>query len=57
MKKSKATHKYVDRSKLSIRLETVRILTEHELSLVVAGNCVYGSAYTQQADTKIVGTC
>ena len=43
MKRSITTRRSIHSNKLSLRAETIRILTERELVLAVAGNCVYAS--------------
>jgi hypothetical protein len=56
MKKSFVAHANKQHPKLSLRSETVRMLTQHELTLVVAGNCVNGSSQTNH-ETNLVGIC
>lgn len=56
MKKSPFTHARKQPHKLSLRSETIRMLTEHELTLVAAGNCMNGSAVTQN-NTVTLGIC
>ncbi len=56
MKKSPSAHCSKQPRKLSLRSEIVRMLTEHELTLVAAGNCVNGSGQTQ-IGTNLVGVC
>lgn len=46
MKKSHGSHRHANSNKLTLRGETVRILTDRELTVVIAGNCVYGSVPT-----------
>ena len=43
--------------RLALRSETIRMLTERELVLVVAGNCLQASLITQNATTDRVGIC
>jgi hypothetical protein len=57
MKKSDSTHNNSKTHKLSLRSETVRILTERELILVAAGNCVNASSYSQNTTSNLVGVC
>ncbi|HSK04188.1 MAG TPA: hypothetical protein VK932_23200 [Kofleriaceae bacterium] len=56
MKKSTTAHARKQLPKLSLRSETVRMLTEHELTLVAAGNCVNGSGQTH-ISTNLLGIC
>ncbi len=42
---------------LTLRRETLRILTARELRLVAAGNCANGSHQTQGSATNLVGIC
>jgi hypothetical protein len=44
-------------NKLSLRSEMLRILTEQELALVVAGNCVNGSQESHGIPTGLLGVC
>jgi hypothetical protein len=57
MKQPKTTRDHAKADKLSLRSETVRILTERELILVAAGNCVNGSMISQGTVTNLVGAC
>ena len=57
MKKSSFTHDNSKAHKLSLRSETVRILTERELILVAAGNCVNASTQSQNIASNLVGAC
>jgi hypothetical protein len=57
MKKSDSTHTNSKTHKLSLRAETVRILTERELILVAAGNCVNASMQSQISTANLVGAC
>jgi hypothetical protein len=57
MKKSSITNNDSKPGRLSFRPETIRILTERELTLVVAGNCVKGSVVSQATTSTLVGTC
>lgn len=56
MKKPNPSRDHTRPDKLSLRSETLRILTERELILVAAGNCLNASVYSQTtADAG--GTC
>jgi hypothetical protein len=44
-------------NKLSLRSEMIRILTEQELALVMAGNCMNGSQASHGIPTGVVGVC
>jgi len=60
MKKLDRSRIAYDRSKsdkLSLRSQTLRILTERELTLVMAGNCVNGSIYSQGSTANLIGGC
>lgn len=56
MKKSPVAHAGKQPPRLSLRSETVRMLTQHELTLIVAGNCVQGSSHTNN-ETNAFGIC
>jgi hypothetical protein len=56
MKRSNYSRNNVNSYKLSLRAETVRVLTERELALVVAGDCVYGSGVTVTKDPGILSS-
>ncbi len=56
MKKSPIAHASKQLRKLALRSETIRMLTEHELTIVVAGNCVNGSSQTH-IETNLLGIC
>jgi hypothetical protein len=56
MKKSPVAHAGKQPPRLSLRSETVRMLTQHELILIVAGNCVQGSSHTHN-ETNALGVC
>ncbi len=55
MKKSITSHRNVGITRLSLRSETIRMLTERELTLVVAGNCVKASGFSQNITTNVIG--
>ena len=57
MKKLKLSPDHATPDKLSLRAETLRLLTERELILVAAGNCMNASAYSQGSTTLPGGTC
>ena len=57
MKKPDASPRRMKTNKLSLRIETIRILTERELTLVLAGNCVNASAYSQNTSSNLAGGC
>ena len=57
MKKSNSTQNRSQTDKLSLRSETIRILTERELILVAAGNCVTGSMESQATAANLDGVC
>lgn len=44
-------------NKLALRSETIRVLSEQELTLVVAGNCLNASVYSQTTSTNLPGVC
>lgn len=43
--------------KMSLRSETLRVLTQQELAVVAAGNCVNGSHMSQETATALIGVC
>jgi len=53
--KSHVTCEYSKSGRISLRSQTLRILTARELTLVVAGNCLNGSMLSQS--TNLVGLC
>lgn len=55
MKRTITSHRNVGFNKLSLRAETIRTLTERELILVVAGNCVNASMFSQNTTTNLIG--
>ncbi len=55
MKKPFTAHRNTGLAKLSFRSETIRVLTERELTLVVAGNCVKASEFSQNTATNVIG--
>ena len=57
MKKPLASYRNTKTSKLSLRSDTIRILTERELTLVVAGNCIDASMISQKITTNLAGIC
>ena len=57
MKKSQVTRPDPSRRKLALRSETVRILTEREITLVAAGNCVHASVNSQSNLLDPAGAC
>jgi hypothetical protein len=57
MKNPQRSRAHAGPDKLSLRTETLRILTERELILVAAGNCLNASAYSQQTTTSPEGAC
>ena len=57
MKKSMRAHRNTGLKKLPFCPETIRILTEQELTLVVAGNCLNASVVSQMTSTNERGTC
>jgi len=57
MKKSNPARGNLKFKQLSLRSETIRILTERELTLVRAGNCLEGSVVTQDAAMALAGAC
>ena len=57
MKKTNSTQNRSQADKLSLRSETIRILTERELFLVAAGNCVKASMDSQNSTTYLNGVC
>jgi hypothetical protein len=57
MKKPEISHRSTKTDKLPLRSETIRILTERELTLVVAGDCIYASLATQKTATNAAGVC
>lgn len=57
MKKSMTRRESTEPQKLSFRPETIRILTEQQLTLVAAGNCLNASMYSQNSTAGQFGTC
>jgi hypothetical protein len=57
MKKSTSTLMSAGNQKLSFRPETIRVLTERELTLVAAGNCLKASAHSQETSSEQLGIC
>jgi hypothetical protein len=57
MKKSLIKYAHEKASTLTLRRETLRILTARELTLVTAGNCVNGSHQSQVSDFNLLGVC
>jgi hypothetical protein len=43
--------------KMSLRSETLRVLTQQELAVVIAGNCVNGSQISQETTAALLGIC
>jgi hypothetical protein len=55
MKKSRIKYAHEKAPTLSLRRETLRILTARELTLVAAGNCLNGSDPSQVTAANLVG--
>jgi hypothetical protein len=57
MKKTSVIRDRSKSGKLSLRSEAIRTLTARELTLVVAGNCLNASMYSQGMTMNLAGTC
>lgn len=57
MKKSANARKSTANQRLTFSPETIRVLTERELTLVAAGNCLNASGYSQTSSSDRNGTC
>jgi hypothetical protein len=42
---------------MALRSETLRVLTQQELAVVAAGNCLNGSGISQETAAPLVGVC
>lgn len=56
MKKSATDNRNFTLRKMPFRHEAIRVLTTHELTLVVAGNCLYGSGVSHSVP-NLAGVC
>jgi hypothetical protein len=57
MKRSSGGVRDPKSQKMALRSETLRVLTQQELAVVAAGNCLNGSGISQETAAPLVGVC